>query len=46
MWLRALGQEDAWRRAWQLTAVFMPGESLRTEEPGGLLSKGHIAEHD
>ena len=26
-----------WRRAWQPTLVFLPGESARTEEPGGLL---------
>ena len=25
-----------WRRAWQPTPVFLPGESLWTEEPGGL----------
>ena len=25
-----------WRRAWQPTAVFLPGESPWTEEPGGL----------
>ena len=27
-----------WRRAWQSTPVFLPGESLRTKEPGGLQS--------
>ena len=27
-----------WRRAWQPTLVFLPGESPRTEEPGGLQS--------
>ena len=26
-----------WRRAWQPTPVFLPGESPWTEEPGGLL---------
>ena len=25
-----------WRRGWQPTSVFLPGESLWTEEPGGL----------
>jgi len=25
-----------WRRAWQPTPVFLPGESPWTEEPGGL----------
>ena len=27
-----------WRRAWQPTSVFLPGESLRIEERGGLQS--------
>ena len=29
-----------WRRAWQPTPVFLPGESLWSEEPGGLWSTG------
>ena len=29
-----------WRRAWQPTPVFLPGESPWTEEPGELQSKG------
>ena len=29
-----------WRRAWQPTPVFLPGESRWTEEPGGLQSMG------
>ena len=29
-----------WRRAWQPTAVFLPGESTCTEEPGRLQSMG------
>ena len=29
-----------WRRAWQPTPVFLPGESQWTEEPGGLQSRG------
>ena len=29
-----------WRRAWQPTPVSLPGESPRTEEPGGLQSMG------
>jgi len=29
-----------WRRAWQTTPVFLPGESPRTEEPGGLQFMG------
>ena len=30
----------SWRRAWQPTPVFFPGESLWMEEPGGLQSIG------
>ena len=29
-----------WRRAWQPTPIFLPGESPWTEEPGGLQSMG------
>ena len=29
-----------WRRAWQSTPVFLPGESPWTEEPGGLQPMG------
>ena len=29
-----------WRRDWQPMPVFLPGESPRTEEPGGLQSMG------
>ena len=29
-----------WRRAWQPTPVFLPGESPWTEEPDGLQSMG------
>ena len=29
-----------WRRAWQPTAVYLPGESAWTEEPGRLQSVG------
>ena len=29
-----------WRRSWQPIAVLLPGESPRTEEPGGLQSMG------
>ena len=37
-----------WRRKWQPTPVFLPGESiLGMQEPGGLLSMGsHRAGHD
>ena len=30
----------AWRRKWEPTPVFLPGEPLWTEEPGGLQSIG------
>ena len=30
----------SWRRAWQLTPVFLPGESRFSEGPGGLQSMG------
>ena len=29
-----------WKKAWQPTPVFLPGESPWTEEPGGLQSMG------
>ena len=36
-----------WRRAWQPTPVFPPGESPRTEKPGRLQSTGsHRVRHD
>ena len=38
-WGRSLGWEEIpWKRAWQPTPVFLPGESPWTEEPGGLQS--------
>ena len=38
-WVQPLGWEDP-LEAWQPTPVFLPGESLRTEEPGRLQSIG------
>ena len=36
-----------WRRKWQPTPVFLPGESQGTGEPGGLPSMGlHRVGHD
>ena len=35
-----------WRKAWQPTPVFLPGESPWTEEPGGLQSMGTQKESD
>ena len=39
-WVRSLGGEDPWKRAWPSTPVFLPGESLWTEEPGRLQFMG------
>jgi len=33
-WVRFLGWEDPWRRAWQATPVFLPEESPWTQELG------------
>ena len=38
-WFRSLGWEYPWRRKWQPTPVFLPGESM-DREPGGLQSMG------
>ena len=35
-WVQSLGWEDPWRRTWQPTPVFLPGESPWTEDPRGL----------
>ena len=37
-WVQSLGWEDPWRREWQPTPVFLPGDSPWIEEPGGLQS--------
>ena len=34
------GGKIPWKKAWQHTLVFLPGESPWTEEPGGLQSTG------
>ena len=39
-WVRSRVRKIPWRRAWQPTPVFLPGESPWTEEPGGLQSTG------
>ena len=39
-WVRYWLGKIPWRRAWQPTPVFLPGESPWTEEPGGLQSMG------
>ena len=33
-------ERSSWRRVWQPTLVFLPGESTWTEEPVGLQSMG------
>ena len=35
-WVRSMVGKILWRRAWQPTPVFLPGESPWTEEPSGL----------
>ena len=35
-WVWSLGWEDRWRRTQQPIPIFLPGESLWTEESGGL----------
>ena len=37
---QALVQEDPWKREWQPTPIFLPGDFPRTEEPGGLQPMG------
>ena len=39
-WVLSLGSEDPLEEGIQPTPVFLPGESLWTEEPGRLQSKG------
>ena len=37
-WVQFLGREDPWRRAWQPTPVFLPGESHGQRSPVGYRS--------
>jgi len=39
-WVQSLVVKILWGRAWQPIPVFLPGESLWTEETGGLESMG------
>ena len=39
-WFSPWVEKIPWRRAWQPTPIFLPGESSWTEEYGGLQSKG------
>ena len=34
-WVQTLGWEVPWRRAWQSTPVFLPGESCGQRSPAG-----------
>ena len=40
MWVRSLGWEDPWRRAWQPTPVFLPGEPHGQRGLVGYSSRG------
>ena len=40
MGVQSWGWKIPWRRKWQPTSVFLPGQSSWTEEPGGLQSMG------
>ena len=44
-WLRSLGWEDPWRKKWQPTPVFLPGESHEQRSLGGYSPQG-IEESD
>ena len=37
----SLGQEDAWRREWLLTPVFLPGEFHGLRSLAGYSPRGH-----
>ena len=39
-WVQSLGQEDSWRRAWQPTPVFLPGESHGQRSLAGYSPQG------
>ena len=40
-WVQSLGQEDPWRRKWQPTPVFLPGESHGQRSQAGCSPWGH-----
>ena len=42
MRVRSLGGEDPWKRAWQPTPVFLPGESHGQRSLVGYSPQGHI----
>ena len=39
-WVQSLGWGDTWKRAWEPTPVFLPGESPGIQESGRLQSVG------
>ena len=39
-WVQSLGQEDPWRRKWQPTPVFLPGETRRERSLAGYSPRG------
>ena len=41
IWVQSLGWEDSWRRAWQPTPVFLPGESHGQRSLVGYSPRGH-----
>jgi len=45
LWVRSLGREVPWRRAWQPTSVFLPGESHGQRSLAGYSSKGRKELH-
>ena len=40
-WVQSLGQEDPWRRKWQPTPGFLPGESHGQRSLVGYSPRGH-----
>ena len=40
-WVQSLGREDPWRRKWQPTPVFLPGESHGQRSLAGYSPRGH-----
>ena len=40
-WVQSLGQEDPWKRKWQHTPIFLPGEFHRQRSLAGCSIWGH-----
>ena len=45
-WVQFLGQEDPWKRKWQRTPIFLPGESHGQRRLVGYSPWGHSVRHD